>query len=262
MIPTLAAIDFADFGFRWIHVLAGVAWLGMLWFFNWVNGPFAKTMDAETKQKVVPELMPRALWWFRWGAAFTWLSGAALLFLIYYHGSPSYAIEGGGKPEFVEWMGPFALLFAGFLLYDVLMKTLGKSQELVAMIVWGVVAVGFSCILADVWGHSLRYSLVHIGALFGTAMAANVWMRIWPAQQRIITAIKNGEGPNGDDVSLATMRSRQNTYMSFPLLLLMLSVHRVDGIETHAAIFGALVIAIGWAGCYGCYKMSANVKGF
>src|SRR6266850_7047972 len=72
--------------FRWFHVLAGIIWIGLLWFFNWVNANFAPTMDAETKKKVVPELMPRALFWFRWGAAFTWLTGVFLLLLVYYHG--------------------------------------------------------------------------------------------------------------------------------------------------------------------------------
>lgn len=262
MIPVLAEIDYANFGIRWVHIVAGVAWIGMLWFFNWVNGPFAKTMDAETKRKVVPELMPRALWWFRWGAAFTWLTGFFMLFLLYYHGDYGYAIDGGGKPEFIEWMGPFAGLFVGFLLYDLMMKTLGKSQELVAMVIWGVLAVGFACVLAEIWNHSQRSSLVHIGALFGTAMAANVWMRIWPAQKRIITAVKNGEAPNGDDVANATMRSRHNTYMSVPLLLLMLSVHDIGQFSANYAYYATAVIAVGWLGCFGCYKMAGNVKGF
>src|SRR5215467_8126622 len=72
--------------FRWIHVLAGVMWIGHLWFFNFVNGQVAKTYDAESKKKVVPELMPRALYWFRWGAAYTWITGILLLGLVYYMG--------------------------------------------------------------------------------------------------------------------------------------------------------------------------------
>ena len=62
-------MDILDALLRWIHILAGVIWIGMLYFFNWVNGPFAATLDAESKKKIVPELMPRALFWFRWGAA-------------------------------------------------------------------------------------------------------------------------------------------------------------------------------------------------
>ena len=63
------------FGLRWLHFIFGITWIGLLYFFNFVNGPFAKTMDAETKKKVVPQLMPRALWWFRWGAMITFISG-------------------------------------------------------------------------------------------------------------------------------------------------------------------------------------------
>ena len=72
--------------FRWIHVVAGVMWIGHLWFFNFVNGQVAKTYDADSKKKVVPELMPRALYWFRWGAAYTFITGILLLFLVYWFG--------------------------------------------------------------------------------------------------------------------------------------------------------------------------------
>ncbi len=68
------------FGLRWLHFIFGITWIGLLYFFNFVNGPFAKTMDAETKKKVVPQLMPRALWWFRWAAMITFLSGWIYIF--------------------------------------------------------------------------------------------------------------------------------------------------------------------------------------
>src|SRR5437667_7650094 len=69
--------------FRWIHVIAGVMWIGHLWFFNFVNAQLAKTYDADSKKKVLPELMPRALYWFRWGAAYTWISGLLLFGIVY-----------------------------------------------------------------------------------------------------------------------------------------------------------------------------------
>ncbi len=80
-VATQLGFDAATIGFilRWFHVLFGITWIGHLYFFNFVNGPFAKTMDADTKKKVVPELMPRALWWFRWGAMGTFLTGVAML---------------------------------------------------------------------------------------------------------------------------------------------------------------------------------------
>ena len=71
--------------FRWIHIVAGIMWIGHLYFFNFVNGAFAATLEAETRKKVVPQLMPRALYWFRWGAAWTWVTGVLLLLVAFYH---------------------------------------------------------------------------------------------------------------------------------------------------------------------------------
>src|SRR5258705_9596758 len=79
--------------FRWIHVVAGVMWIGHLWFFNFVNAQVAKTYDADSKKKVVPELMPRALYWFRWGAAYTWITGLLLLGVVIYHGGVALPSE-------------------------------------------------------------------------------------------------------------------------------------------------------------------------
>ena len=77
--------------FRWLHVFAGIIWIGHLYFFNWVNGPLQAKLDGPTKKLVVPELMPRALYWFRWGAAYTWITGVLLLGLVYYMGQQTLA---------------------------------------------------------------------------------------------------------------------------------------------------------------------------
>src|SRR5438876_2979671 len=70
--------------FRWLHIFAGITWIGHLYFFNWVNGPFQAKIDGPTKKIVNPELMPLALYWFRWGAAYTCITGVLLLGLGYY----------------------------------------------------------------------------------------------------------------------------------------------------------------------------------
>src|SRR5512138_462359 len=80
------AMNYTDLGLRWIHVVVGILWIGHLYFFNFVNAQVAKTYDADSKKKVVPELMPRALYFFRWGAAWTWLTGILLLAIVFYHG--------------------------------------------------------------------------------------------------------------------------------------------------------------------------------
>ena len=69
--------------FRWIHIVAGIFWIGHLYYFNFVNGPFEGTLDGEGKKKVVPQLRPRALYWFRWGAAWTWITGVLLVLLVF-----------------------------------------------------------------------------------------------------------------------------------------------------------------------------------
>lgn len=246
--------------FRWIHVVAGVLWIGILYFFNWVNGAFAATMDAETKRKVVPELMPRALYFFRWGAAYTWIFGLFLLFIVYYHGP--FFMEDGTRAGAAQWGQALGGIVVGFVVYDLLFKTVGKANHAVAVVIWGAVAVGFAAFLLHVVGASPRAAYIHVGALFGTAMAANVWMRIWPAQRRIITAIKNGEAPDGNDAATAGLRSKHNTYMSVPLLLLMVIVHlgALVGLEPLVAL--PVILVVGFVATKAVYAKAGKVQGF
>ncbi len=212
---------------RWLHFGAGVLWIGLLYFFNWVNSAFAPTLDAETKRKVVPELLPRALYWFRWGAAVTWVTGFFLLFLVYYHGyDGAYLLEDQrAEIQAKDWLPGFLGLFVGFLVYDALFKVMARQHNL-AVLIWAALTMGFAYFLRETSGFSMRATYIHVAAMFGTAMAANVWMRIWPAQKRIIRAIKNGEAPDPTDPAIAGLRSKHNTYMSVPLLLFMVSVHQ------------------------------------
>ena len=248
--------------FRWIHIGAGVIWIGHLYFFNWVNGPFAATMDGDTKKKVVPELMPRALFWFRWGAAWTWITGVLLLAILYWH-QPYFSRTGQAA------MGPalvaFLLVLLGFPVYDQLAKATSK-QPIVGLCAFFAVVLGAVCLLTDVeyFGASNRAAYIHAGAMLGTTMAANVWMRIWPAQKRIITAIKGGQAPDPNDAALAGLRSKHNTFMSVPLLFLMLAVHE-DFIgmsfgEPWQWVLGLFVV--GYFATDWLYKKSAQVKGF
>ncbi len=253
-------LELAD---RWVHFIAGVVWIGLLFFFNWVNSAFAPTMDGDTKRKVIPELMPRALWWFRWGALYTWVTGFLLLFLVYYHGADGANLFEGqhAKATPADWGPAFAGLFIGFVIYDVLFKSM-KSQHNVAVVLWGVIAMGFAYYLKEMQGFSDRAVYIHVAALFGTAMAANVWMRIWPAQRRIITAIKNGEAPDPADAGMAGLRSKHNTYMSISLLLFMVGVGQT-GMFRYGylpTIAGVLVISFGV--CWMLYAKAKKVPGF
>lgn len=231
--------------FRWIHVIAGVAWIGHLYFFNFVNAHVAKTYDADSKKKVVPELMPRALYWFRWGAAYTWITGILLLGLVYYMGGTLVTDETPVKLGVGAGTGiGLALLVVGFAVYDVLWKAMAKS-ETAGVAVSFVLLAGTSFGLAQIY--SGRAVFIHIGALFGTIMAANVWMRIWPNQRKIISAIKAGTAPDAALVGLAGLRSKHNTYMSVPLILTMVSNHypTIYG-STLGWVFLLGFIAVGW----------------
>src|SRR5512143_709401 len=251
--------------FRWMHVLAGVIWIGHLYFFNFVNGPFQGKLDGPTKKAVNPELLPRALYWFRWGAAWTWVTGVLLLGIVYYH--QRYAVEAEGFST-----GSWVMLAVTFLapcVYDALYKSpLAANVRAAFLVAYALVAVVvyLNCSFA---GFSYRGALIHTGAMFGTLMAFNVWYRIWPAQQKIIRAVKEGTAPDAGLVKLAGLRSRHNTYLSVPLLYTMVGQHTTFfaggnwGIPASLAwVVFVAVIGLGWHIVFHLYQRSGKVQGF
>ena len=252
LMPSLDAL------FRWIHIVAGIMWIGLLYWFNFVNIPFAATQDNETKQKITPELFPRALFWFRWGAAWTWVTGVLLLLIVYYH--QRLLFEGDDTwswPTFVM----LAVVLLSVFIYDQLYKTVLKKNDIIATAI-SLVLLAVVLYLFQRWaGWSYRGYVIHTGALFGTIMAYNVWFRIWPAQKKIIPAVKNGEAPDGALVALAGMRSKHNTYMSVPLVWAMINAHTAAvGITAYYYLWG--IIIIGWLVVAQLYKRAAKVPGF
>jgi uncharacterized membrane protein len=253
--------------FRWMHVFAGIIWIGHLYFFNWVNGPLQTKLDGPTKKAVVPELMPRALYWFRWGAAYTWITGFLLLGMVYYMSKATLEDPVAGWSTGAIVM--IAVTFLAVFIYDALWKSplannlraaVIVSYALLALIVVGYVYYG---------GFSQRGTLIHTGVLFGSTMAFNVWFRIWPSQKKIITAVKNGQPPDAAIVKLAGLRSRHNTYMSVPLLWAMIGQHTTYffggnlGIPSeYYWVVWLLIIIIGWHIAFQCYKKAGKVAGF
>ena len=211
--------------FRWLHVVAGIMWIGLLYFFNFVNGPFQGKIDGPTKKLVNPELMPRALYWFRWGAAWTWISGFVLAGIVYYQTKlVLFDPDHVGNPWL--WLAIFLIgLAVGFVLYNAIMKML--ANKVVAATICMVLYAGFYLLLECVGHYGGRSLYIHAGVIFGTTMALNVWMVIWPNQQKIINALKAGTPLAADspEVKIAGLRSRHNTYMSVPLVFFMLSNH-------------------------------------
>jgi uncharacterized membrane protein len=248
--------------FRWAHVVAGIAWIGHLYFFNWVNGPFQGKIDGPTKRAVNPELMPRALFWFRWGAAWTWITGMLLAGLIYYHGRIVFEDPMVGNPWL--WLAIVLVVLAvGFVVYNAIMKAV--ANKVVGAIICLVLFAAVYCVLRYYGHFSGRALYIHAGAIFGTMMALNVWMVIWPNQKKIISATKAGTPLAADspEVKIAGLRSRHNTYMSVPLVFTMISNHyptMYGGWYADYCLAG--VIAIGFFVTWLMYKKAAKVPGF
>jgi uncharacterized membrane protein len=253
--------------FRWMHVFAGITWIGHLYFFNWVNGPFTAKLDGPTKKAVIPELMTRALYWFRWGAAYTWFTGILLLGMVYYMGDQAFAQGFGWGTRTIIMV---VVTFLAVFIYDALWKS-SLSANLRAAVIVSFILVAMVVAGYNYSHFTYRGLLIHTGAMFGTIMAFNVWFRIWPNQQKIIRAVKAGSPlpPTDPLVKMAGLRSRHNTYMSVPLLWAMIGQHTTFfaggnlGIPSeYSWVVWLLIIILGWHIVFHCYKKSAKVAGF
>ena len=162
-----------------------------------------------------------------------------------------------------------AVTFLGVFLYDFLYKSgLASNVRVITIISFLLVGVVVYA-MKECAGFSYRSFNIHLGTMFGTIMAFNVWFRIWPAQQKIITAIKNGEAPDGSLVALAGLRSKHNTYMSVPLIWTMINEHTAVFAGGNFGITSStnwlvlmVIVALGWHIVFQIYKKSAKVQGF
>lgn len=215
---------------RWFHFLAGITWIGMLYFFNLVNVNFMKELDGPTKQKVIPNLMPKALFWFRWGAAATVLVG-----LIYHLKTMTTSSEyDGGALHFNQVFWAWILIvLATFVIESFLLKPSAgalNNGRVLFVILLALVTV----MAAVVWkihaaaGASWRILSISIGGGLGVIMFMNVWMIIWPLQKKIIAATRAqaeaGTAPPAEMPKWARrafLASRTNTWLSVPMLAFM-----------------------------------------
>jgi uncharacterized membrane protein len=224
---------------RWTHIFAGILWIGSTWFFTWLDGRLHEEEAAGKEDKpqvwmvhsggfyvVEKESQPdlgRALHWFRYEAAVTWLSGILLLALVYYHGGLMVDTDVADISEGLALaIGVGALIFS-WPVYDGLMNSpLGRNDRLAAL-------AGFLLITASAYGLtqwlSARAAYMHVGAILGGLMTANVWMRILPAQRKMIAATSAGKEPDARLAARAKSRSRHNTFMVVPVVLIMISHH-------------------------------------
>jgi uncharacterized membrane protein len=262
--PTLS--EWLNLLFRWIHVFAGIMWVGTTYYFTWLDARLTEEEKAAlntgvapevwmvhsggfyvVERRKVPDLVSRTLHWFRWEAATTWLSGFALLIVVYYLGGGAlidrdvYDISLGAAVG----IGLGIILACGFV-YDVLMQTpLGRNEKAFAVVAY-ILIVAVSYGLTRVF--SARAAYIHVGAIFGTIMAANVWMHILPAQKRMIKALKEGRKPDERLSAQAKLRSKQNTFMAVPVVFLMISNHYPGATygDRYNWVILSIMVLLGW----------------
>ena len=262
--PTLS--EWLNLLFRWIHVFAGIMWVGTTYYFTWLDARLTEEEKAAAntgtaaqvwmvhsggfyvvERRKTPELASRTLHWFRWEAGMTWLSGFALLVVVYYLGGGALIDPDVRDLSLgVAVLLGIGVIFACGFIYDMMMLSpLGRHEKLFAAIAYVlivVVAFGLTRIF------SARAAYIHLGAIFGTIMAANVWMHILPSQRRMIAALKEGRKPDERLAAQSKLRSKQNTFMAVPVVFIMISNH-FPGVtygERYNWIILSVLVLLGW----------------
>jgi uncharacterized membrane protein len=236
-------MELLDLGLRWVHVIAGIMWIGNSLLFNWLDRnlrtPTSDAADAQgdiwlihsggfylvEKTSLAGRPLPVPLHWFKWQAYTTWLTGAALLIVIYYAGGralladPGAAAIGHGTAVAIA-MGS---IVGGWLLYDTLWRNVASRAPTVAA---GLSIVGLISIAAALTSLlSGRAAFLHVGVVLGTIMAANVRTVIMPSQDVLVSAVREGRIPDPAIANAAKTRSIHNNYLTFPVIVLMVSSH-------------------------------------
>ncbi len=228
---------------RWTHFIAGIAWIGSSFYFIWLDShleaPAAAAGEVEgslwmvhsggfyqvEKRVIGPGRMPAVLHWFKWEAAITWLSGAFLLGVVYYSTRGAYLVDPLVRPTGVGTAIAIgiACIAGGWIVYDAIWQSPLRGRPGLATLLCLVLLALLAWVLCHFM--SGRAAYIHVGAMLGTIMVANVWQRILPAQRRMIAATARGEQPDLSEGLNAKTRSVHNSYMTFPVLIMMLSNH-------------------------------------
>jgi uncharacterized membrane protein len=239
-------VDWLNLLVRWLHFIAGIAWIGSSFYFIWLDNHLEAPKDPQDdakgvggevwsvhgggfyhaqKYRVAPAALPDTLHWFKWEAYTTWLSGMALLAIVYWYGAEVYLVD----RSVADLSAPAAVAIAvafivgGWLVYDLLCKSpLAKDAR-----VFGIVLLFLVSLLA--WGlcqlFGGRGAYIHFGAVLGTIMVANVFFVIIPGQKQMLAAVERGATPDPEPGVRAKQRSVHNTYFTLPVLFVMISNH-------------------------------------
>ena len=235
--------DWLSFAVRWLHVITGIAWIGSSFYFVALDlglrqrpglpaGAFGEEWQVHgggfyhiQKYLVAPAEMPEHLTWFKWESYATWLSGFAMLCVVYYAGADLFLID----PNVLNISAPVGILLSmatigvGWIVYDLLCRSpLGKSDT-------GLMLVLYCVLVFIAWGlthlFTGRAAFLHLGAITATIMSANVFMVIIPNQKIVVADLIAGRKPDPKYGKIAKQRSLHNNYLTLPVLFLMLSNH-------------------------------------
>ena len=235
--------DWTAYLVRWVHLITGISWIGSSFYFMWLDAALEKPAvpkpDVEgelwmvhsggfyevERKKITAGNMPKTLHWFKYEALFTWISGVCLLGIAYYGNPSAYMVDPAvaNLTPVQAVGGSIVALTLSWFIYDGLWQLVGKKQPGVATVVSLLLAAAFAFLFCHYL--SGRAAFIHMGAMFGTWMVANVWVRILPAQQKMIDATRENRTPDYAHSGHAKRRSVHNTYMTFPVLFMMLSNH-------------------------------------
>ena len=234
-------LEWLNLSVRWVHMITGVAWIGASFYFVWLENNLNRVNPKNglagdlwaihgggiyhlEKYKLAPPTMPDNLHWFKWEAYFTWMSGVALLCVVFYLNPTLYLLAPGSSLSGTEGvLLGIGSLFAGWFIYSFLCDSaLGKRPALLGLILFVLLiaaAYGFSKVFSG------RGAYLHVGAVIGTIMVGNVFRIIMPAQRALVAAIAENRTPDPALPAKGLLRSRHNNYFTLPVLFIMISNH-------------------------------------
>ncbi|HYD80518.1 MAG TPA: urate hydroxylase PuuD [Paucimonas sp.] len=256
-------VEWANLLVRWLHLITGIAWIGASFYFVWLDNSIKppkpgsdlaeKGVAGELwavhgggfynpqKYLVSPKTLPEELHWFKWEAYSTWLSGFALLFIVYYFNASAMMVD-KAVADLTTWQAigiGLGTLAVGWTVYDLLCRSpLGRRDGALGIVMYIlIVAAGY--VLSKLL--SGRAAYIHVGAMIGTMMVGNVLMVIIPGQRKLVDALMNGRQPEAIYGQRAKQRSVHNNYFTLPVLFIMISNHYA---MTYSHEYNWLVLAL------------------